>query len=166
LGARQRRVTGDQYDFFSIDYELEDGVHVQSMCRQIDGCANNVSEFIVGSNGSVYLDQRGNGTIYGPGGEIVWNVGPADAENLNSPYVQEHVDLVTAIRTEKPINEAVNTAESTLTAVMGRISAYTGQAMTWDEMMASDLRLGPAEYAVGPVDYEAKVPAPGIAEGA
>jgi hypothetical protein len=77
------------------------------------------------------------------------------------PYQQEHIDLVTAIRTNTPINEAENTAISTLTAIMGRISAYTGREVTWKEMETSDLRLGPAEYALGPVDIETVVPVPG-----
>jgi predicted dehydrogenase len=164
LGGRARRVTGDQYDFFSIDYELESGVHVHSMCRQIDGCADNVSEFVSGSEGSTNCKD----TIYGPKGEEVWKFGaevkPEDEESEpspNSPYLQEHIDLVTAIRTEKPMNEAVNTALSTLTAIMGRTSAYTGGETSWGELMASDLRLGPQNYELGPVDMEAVVPVPG-----
>ena len=44
FGSRQRRITGDQYDNFSIDFTMENGIHLHSMCRQIDGCANNVSD--------------------------------------------------------------------------------------------------------------------------
>jgi len=79
------------------------------------------------------------------------------------PYVQEHIDLVTAIRTGKPINEAENTAISTLVAVMGRISAYTGKETTYEEMMNSDLKLGPKVFAFGPVDVDKTVPIPGLA---
>ena len=52
FGARHRRVTGDQFDMFSTDFVMENGVHMHSMCRQIDGCSNKVSEFIQGSKGS------------------------------------------------------------------------------------------------------------------
>jgi hypothetical protein len=72
-----------------------------------------------------------------------------------SPYDQEHIDLVTAIRTNQPINEAENTAKSTLMAILGRASAYTGADITWDEIFQSPLRLGPTEYSMG--DY--KLPA-------
>jgi hypothetical protein len=71
--------------------------------------------------------------------------------------------MVTAIRTNKPINEAENTAISTLTAIMGRISAYTGKETTYEEMMNSDLKLGPATYAFGPVDIDKTVPVAGLA---
>jgi hypothetical protein len=78
------------------------------------------------------------------------------------PYVQEHIDLVTAIRTNQPFNEAESVAKSTLTAIMGRISAYTGPETTWDQMMSSDLKLGPTEFALGPVPgITAQVQIPG-----
>lgn len=157
MGGRLRRVTGDQYDFFAVDYIMDTGMHVQSQCRQVDGCANNVSEFIVGSRGSSNCKD----TIYGPDGETVWTYEPEGGRQDNSPYVQEHIDLVTAIRTGRPLNEARNTAVSTLVAIMGRISAYTGQKVTWSDLEASDLRLGPTEYAFGPTDTEAVVPVPG-----
>jgi hypothetical protein len=72
--------------------------------------------------------------------------------------------MVTAIRTNKPYNEAEVTAISTLSAVMGRISSYTGKEVTWDEMMSSELTLGPSEYSMGKVAIvkgEGKAPIPG-----
>ena len=78
-----------------------------------------------------------------------------------SPYVQEHIDLVTAIRTGNPINEAEFAAYSTLTGIMGRTAAYTGRKITWEEMMKSDMKLGPEKNELGPVDMEFEVPVPG-----
>jgi len=164
FGGRHRRVTGDQFDFFSVDYVFDDKMHSHSMCRQINGCATNVSEFIMGSKGSTNC----RNTIFKPDGTVAWEYAyPPDEsgkpmKNVKiSPYDQEHIDLVTAIRTKKPINEAEGTAISTLTAIMGRISAYTGKETTWDEMMSSDLRIGPVEYAMGPVAIEAAASVPG-----
>lgn len=162
MGGRHRRVTGDQYDFFAVDYEMDNGMHVLSMCRQIDGCVNNVSEFIVGTKGSTNC----HNTIYGPDGTPVWTYKPPAAEGDsagdNSPYVQEHIDLITAIRQNKPLNETRNTAISTLIAIMGREAAYTGRQITFDEMMASEMRLGPTDFALGPSDLiNAVIPVPG-----
>ena len=78
-----------------------------------------------------------------------------------SPYVQEHIHLVTAIRNNTPVQDAEQTAISTLTAIMGRISAYTGKKTTWEEMMNSTLKLGPEEYHLGDLDMEFPVPVPG-----
>ncbi|MGD8727045.1 MAG: Gfo/Idh/MocA family oxidoreductase, partial [Gemmatimonadales bacterium] len=141
FGGRWRRPSGDQYDFFSIDFTYPNGVHVHSMCRQIAGCANNVSEFVRGTKG--YSNCRDE--IWRSDGTQEWRYPyelDEEGEEIHPrPYKQEHIDLVTAIRTGQPVNEAERTAVSTLIAIMGRISCYTGQEVTWDEMMESSLRL-------------------------
>ena len=164
MGSRLRRVTGDQYDNFSIDYVMENGVHLHSMCRQINGCANNVSERLQGTKGSTNCQN----TILGLDGTELWKYGyplDADGKPTNSvsvdPYVQEHIDLVTAIRTGKPFNELEATAVSTMIGIMGRISAYTGKETTYEEMMNSDLKVGPTVFAFGPVDIPKEVPIAG-----
>jgi len=153
FGGRHRRVTGDQYDFFSVDYVYPDGMRLHSMCRQIDGCANKVGELLVGTAGSTDCRDR----IWKPDGATAWKYSGA----ASNPYVQEHVVLVTAVRTDRPVNNGEQTAVSTLTAIMGRISAYTGAEVTWEEMMESPLRLGPRTYALGPVEMKAEAPVPG-----
>jgi hypothetical protein len=134
------------------------------MCRQINDCANSVSEQIRGTKG--YTDCKG--AIWDPEGNPLYTwESPVDEEgekNQNSPYVQEHIDLVTAIREGNQIVEAERTAISNLTAIMGRESAYTGKKVTWEEMMGSDMVLGPqGELALGPVDMEVVVPIAGSA---
>jgi hypothetical protein len=69
--------------------------------------------------------------------------------------------LVWAIRTGNYVNEAETTAVSTLTAIMGRTAAYTGRLVTWDDILKSDMDLGPARIEFGPVDMEFPVPVPG-----
>jgi len=172
FGGRARRITGDQYDFFSVDFEMPSGIHVHSMCRQIDGCANDVSEYVIGTNGWANLSSK-DCTIFKKDGTVAWqfsatreeaaNANPDAPQKKADPYELEHVDLVNSIRTATPFNEAENTAKSTMTAIMGREAAYTGRAVTWDEMMKSSLRLGPTEYALGPAPIEVKIPVPGKA---
>ncbi len=164
FGGRVRRLTGDQYDFFSIDFDFGNGIFSHSMSRQIDGCANTLGELITGSDGYT----NGKNTIYFPDGTIKWqyeypkdNDGKPTGQVQVSPYVQEHIDLVTAIRQNNPVVEAERTAISTLTAIMGRTAAYTGQKVTWEEMLNSTERLGPETYELGPVTMEFPVPLPG-----
>ena len=165
FGSRLRRVTGDQFDNFGIDYVFDDGMHMHSMCRQINGCKNNVSEFIMGTEG--YTNAKD--IIYNFDGTVKYKYPyPVDEEGNEKglkvgPYVQEHIHLLTSIRRGEPYNEAENTAISTLTAIMGRISAYTGKQTTWDEMMNSDLKLGPKVFVMGDVDINKEVPTPGEA---
>src|SRR5262249_41544536 len=102
------------------------------------------------------------GKVFDLAGKLVWMYeGPK-----NNPIVQEHVDLVTAIRSSKPVNAAEDTAVSTLVAVMGRETAYTGKEVTWNELMRSNMRLGPTEYAMGPVSIQAVIPVPGVGASA
>jgi predicted dehydrogenase len=142
FGSRQRRVTGDQFDNFSVDFIMENGIHLHSMCRQIDGCKDNVSEFIQGTKGS----WTGH-TIKDLAGNEIWKF-DRDAEKNNfkqtDPYTLEHVNWINHIRSGKPIDQASETAVANMAAIMGRESAYTGATVTWDEMIASPLDLYPS----------------------
>ena len=161
FGARHRRITGDQYDQFSIDFEMENGVHLHSMCRQIDGCANAVGEIIYGTKGSWNSFDH---EIKDLEGNVVWKFDKEKAEaefRQHNPYVLEHVDLVNHIRKGEPIDEATACAMSTLAGVMGRTSAYTGDTVTWDDMSQSGQNYLPEKLEIGPVDmsgYTVQVP--------
>jgi len=164
FGGRHRRLTGDQYDFFSIDFDFGNGISSHSFSRQIDGCANQLGEVIMGTEG--YTNCKN--TVFNHDGSVKWTYeypknkdGRSTGVVAVSPYVQEHIHLITSIRTNKPVVEAYRTAESTLTAVMGRTAAYTGQKVTWEDMMTSNEKLGPKKYEMGPVDMEFPVPKQG-----
>lgn len=163
-GGRARRVTGDQYDFFSVDFDYGNGVSSHSMCRQIDGCANATGELIMGTEGYTNCQN----TIWDLEGNIKWQFEYPLDENGNSTktlkipsYVQEHMHLVHAIRTGNYVNEAEQTALSTLTAIMGRTAAYTGHLITWESILKSDMNLGPSKIEFGPVDMKFETPLPG-----
>jgi len=165
FGSRLRRVTGDQYDNFSVDFTFENGIHAHSMCRQINGCINNVSERLQGSKGSTNCR---NAVLDLTGAELWKYAYPLDKDGKPTdtvsvdPYVQEHIDLVTAIRAGQVFNELENTAITTMVAIMGRISAYTGKETTYEEMMNSDLKLGPTVFDFGPVNIPKEVPIAGL----
>jgi len=153
MGGRQVRKLGNIFDHFAVEFEYPNGVRISSMCRQMEGCTDNVSERVVGTNGRSYTDGS-IGFIEGP------HAYKYDDSNPN-PYIQEHADLIKSIREGKPLNEARRVAESTLTAIMGRMSAYTGRALKWDWIMkASKLDLTPPKYEFGDLP-EAPVPVPG-----
>jgi myo-inositol 2-dehydrogenase/D-chiro-inositol 1-dehydrogenase len=115
------------------------GVHMSSRCRQYPkekGIATNISELIVGTKGRTNCKDLGTKGI--------------------NPYVQEHIDMVNSILGRGPyINEGMPVAESTMTAIMGRESAYSGQKLTWDMMMKSQLDLMPKAF-----DYDEKMNVP------
>ena len=152
-GGRQRRVTGDMYDFFSIEYVYDNGLRAHCTSRQINGCDTTHSVMVYGTQGYTNCFD----TIYNLDGTIAWQypkLAPEDPDQsmaVPDPYVQELIRLVTAIRTDTPVNDAEQHVKSTLMAMMGRQSAYTGKFVTWDEIMASEMKLGPETYEFGPV---------------
>ncbi|WP_217447488.1 Gfo/Idh/MocA family protein [Maribellus comscasis] len=163
-GGRQRRVTGDQYDFFSIEYVYDNGMRTHCAARQINGCTNQKVQQINGTNG--YADAAG--IIYDLEGNEIWKYPHPEEDDTNSkwkvtnPFVQEHINLVASIRAGKPISDAEAQINSTLITIMGRISAYTGKDVSWEEMLNSDLYLGPKTYVLGPVpEIKEEIPVAG-----
>ena len=148
MGGRQVR-TGSEYghifDHFAIDYEYANGMRLMSMCRQIEGCEKNVSEALVGEKGSCQTEA--DKSLYEIKGPHAWRFTAQDSR----PYVQEHADFIASIRAGKPLNELKTVAESTLTAIMGRMSAYTGKAVTWDQALNSQETLVPPNVTFGPI---------------
>jgi len=143
LGGRQVRV-GERHghinDHFAVEFEYPNGVTMFSQCRQINGCQNIVSEQVVGSLGTSNCANR----IDPKRGEK-WRY----REESASPYRLAHEHLIASILAGAPINEAQAIAESTMTGILGREAAYSGQAVTWEQAMTSQARLGPATYELG-----------------
>jgi predicted dehydrogenase len=159
MGGRQVNTGpefGQSFDHYAVDYELPDGRHFQSMSRQINGCANDVSEYLVGTRGRAHLAP---GQYRFEGGEA----SRIRARNEVNPYVQEHIDLLEAISSGKTINELKQVAESTLAAIMGRMSAFTGKAVSWDQALSSQLDTFPKTLEWGPLPEDA-IPVPGQTE--
>jgi predicted dehydrogenase len=126
FGGRAQRCAGDMYDFFSIDYDYGDGVHIHSMCRQVNSCYNWVGHDFVYEKGHT----NGNDHPQPQQSPI-----PADLPQGPTSHHQEQIDTLYYVNRGEPRDEARAVAESTATAVMGRISAYTGKQVFWDELM-------------------------------
>ncbi len=152
LGGRQFRTGpefGHIFDHFAVDYEYPNDVHVMSQCRQIQGAAGNVSEAVTGTKGT-WTSQR-----YRITGDNNWTFAGRD----NEPYQHEHEVLIKAIRDNRPINNLEYVAHSTLTAIMGRMSAYTGQRVTWQQALDSPSSM-PANLS-----WDMTLPVPPVALG-
>ncbi len=145
LGGRQVRTApeyGDVYDHIAAEYEYPNGVRIQYMGSQIDGVSFRTDLNFTGTKGTAYIDFA-NFIVKGSN---AWTYdGPQ-----NDPCIQQHADQIDAIRNGKKLNEAKRIAESSLTAIIGRMSAYTGRALKWDwALKASKLDLAPEKYQLG-----------------
>jgi len=148
LGGRQARPDknyGHIYDHFAVEYEYPNGARMFSQCRQMNGCEGKVEEAIVGTKGSSNCKDW----IRGGDKKVIYRFRDPEV----NPYQQEHQDLMASIRAGKPLNEAKAVAESTLTGIMGRESAYSGRSVEWDEVLNSPRRLGPEKYEMGSLPF-------------
>ena len=157
FGGRARRETGNMFDFFSIDYDFGDDVHIHSQCRQLAGTYEHVGEMFIGTEGICHAD----GKVTGKQVAV-----PEITVDSGNAQVQEHVDLIRSVMAGKPLNEAKNVADSTLVAIMGRISAYTGQYVRWDDLTKNEqspwynFACAPAagDFEKGPIKLPEEVP--------
>jgi predicted dehydrogenase len=155
FGGRARRKTGNQFDFFSLDLNYGESCHIHSMCRQINGTYGGVDEFFHGTEGTTY----GGGKMQSA---KLAQLSVPEFKTHENGQVQEHIDLLNGIVNNQPLNTARTVAESTLTAIMGRIACYTGQLVRWSDLTTNpqspwyNLALAPS-----PADFEnGKVVAP------
>ncbi len=157
-GGRQVRVDpkyGYIYDHFSIEYEYPNGAKVLAMSRQMGRTAGRNANRVIGTRGTADINP-GNSLVALHNGEVLLR----HDQRGNNPYVQTHVDLIASIREGKPINETREVAESTLTAILGREAAYTGQNLTWNEVYNADMNLVPDEFGFETMP-SFEVPTPG-----
>jgi predicted dehydrogenase len=141
MGGRTSRVGkdwGEIFDHHFVEYHYADGTIMNSQCRQWNGVWSNVSETIVGTKGTATP-----GVIKDRAGKIIWRFRGPD----NNPYQTEHDVLYQCVRENKPRNDAYYTAESTLTAIMGRMATYSGKEVTWDMALNSTLDTMPKTLA-------------------
>lgn len=130
VGARTRRQTGNQYDFFSVDFDYGDGLHIHSLARQIPDCAGRIGELF--STDVAEISGGGKVSRYDGKDVVLENLG-----NEGNPYVNEHSALLDSVINGKMLNEAEATALSTACAVIGRISAYTGQTVRLSDVLTN-----------------------------
>jgi predicted dehydrogenase len=143
MGGRQVRTAkeyGEIFDHHAVEYEFADGTRMYSQCRHIRGCWSSVSEHCVGTKG----DADVSGHIIRAKGADAWRF---RGQRGVDPYQQEHDDLFAAIRANTPYNEAFNGAKSSLVAIMGRMSTYSGVPIDWDAALNSSISLAPDTLA-------------------
>ncbi|MEC8558235.1 MAG: Gfo/Idh/MocA family oxidoreductase [Planctomycetota bacterium] len=152
-GRFTRPADSEMWDNVSIDYVYPGNKTLSFMCRQIPGSKSDNGNVVYGSEGICHIGAMSRGSyITDYDGKKIWE----QAGSIGDAYKQEHKDLVDSIRAGKPIVELKQTADSSLTAVMGRMAAYTGQEVTWDFLTKeSKLDLYPKDLA-----WDGKLPKP------
>jgi predicted dehydrogenase len=162
MGGRQTRIGpqyGDAWDHHSIVYQYANGAKMYAYCRQQDGCITSIQDHFFGTKG--HCDLMGCRIE----GETNWRYEGPDCNRFDL----EHVALFSAIRSGNPINNSLYMARSSMLAIMATWACYTGQVITWEEAMKSNLVIAPERLAMD-ADPPAKpdaggnypLPVPGI----
>jgi predicted dehydrogenase len=159
VGGRQVRTDekyGNIYDHFSIVYEYPNNVRGYHQCRHWRDTAARTKDYLLGSKGTldVFGDAKQFPRIIG---ERAWRY-RGDKPNM---YQVEHDEMFASIRKGQPIQNGESAARTTLLAIMGRMAAYTGEIITWDQALNSKDNLGPAKYTWGDAPQR-PVPRPGV----
>ncbi|MCB9846640.1 MAG: Gfo/Idh/MocA family oxidoreductase [Phycisphaeraceae bacterium] len=148
VGGRMTRPevpeTGDVYDNFAVTYEFEGGARGTHMCRHWPNTPSDNTMYALGTRGRSHMNPWA-GRPHGIDGDAPWR-GEASANDM---YQQEHDELFAGIRAGERINDGVFMAHSSMMAIMGRMAAYTGQVVTWEQALNSSESLTPATWEWG-----------------
>ena len=143
---------GDIYDHFEANYLFPNGYRVFLANRQTTGTYNATHDYVMGTEATLVLG-AGPARIETPDGKVTWQF---QGEQYDM-YQREHDVLFGSIRAGKPKNDDLNLATSTLLALMGRQAAYSGQQVTWEQSLNSEVSLVPK-----PIDWKGKHEIPGL----
>ncbi len=150
-GHGGRHYRGDQidqnFDTYNIEYTFADGTKMFMAGRTMPGCHQEFATFVHGTKGSAVVSQAGHhpskARIYKSHRmvkeDLVWECPKPEAD----PYQLEWDDLMTAIRNDKPYNEAERGAKSSLVTAMGRMACHTGQVVTYEDMLNCEHEFAP-----------------------
>ncbi|MFT5290163.1 MAG: myo-inositol 2-dehydrogenase/D-chiro-inositol 1-dehydrogenase [Planctomycetota bacterium] len=159
IGGRQAREgveSGNIYDHFSATFEYPGDVKGFHMARQMYGCSNDNSDWVYGEKGVATIHPWGGIFEINTGGEEPWSAEDVPCDM----YQQEHDELFASIRAGGVMNDGVWMAHSTLLGIMTRMSAYSGQTVSFEQALNSQEVLGPQEYSWGAAPLSAP-PIPG-----
>jgi myo-inositol 2-dehydrogenase / D-chiro-inositol 1-dehydrogenase len=141
-GGRQVRVDpkyGNIYDHFAIEFEFANNVRGFSFSRQQPGCSNRNSIEVAGTIGNAFANMGEWSHLITGKNKWVYE------GEKNNPYQTQHDEFFASIRNSKPMNDGERMANSTMVAILGRMVAYSGQTLSWEDAINSNQTLGPSD---------------------
>ncbi|MCS7018164.1 MAG: Gfo/Idh/MocA family oxidoreductase [Cytophagales bacterium] len=148
---------GNIFDHFAIVYEYENGVKGYHFSRKQSGCSNSYLVEVAGTKGQALIDCMKSRHVITSYDNRAWEY----RGEKNDMYQTEHDELFASIRSGQPLNDGEWMTQSTMLALIGRMAAYTGQTITWQEAWASKEVLIPDDLQWGQT-LPAPMAVPGI----
>ena len=159
VAGRQQRVEekyGNVYDHFAVCYEFENSRMGTIFCRQQAGTWNDNGDRIFGTKGTGRIVSF-RSQSYQNFDDKSWKFAPGDEKT--DMYQNEHNEFFASLRAGKPMNMGEQLAHSTMVGIMGRMAAYTGQVVSWEEATEAQEDLRPTE----PLTWDMKLKTPPVA---
>jgi len=162
IGGRQVRVDqkyGNIYDHLAVEFQYQDETMGYHFGRQYNGCSSKQILDIVGSKGTAHIDHKGNHRISAASN---WEFSGEE----NNMYQTEHDELFASIRQGKPTNDGEWMANTTMLGILARMVSYSGQTITWEEAINSDMSTGPSidQYSWDLEWPDGEIAVPGITQ--
>lgn len=144
-GGRHVRQDKDQlFDHYAVEYRFPDGTTLFAQGRHINNCWGFFGCKLHGTKGAAILGEGiDKPKIYSSWQTTDANVIWQHTGEFNNFYQTEHDKLFAAIRNDTPYNEAERSAQSAMVGILGLMAVETGQEITWDDAVASDVELAP-----------------------
>jgi len=141
---------GNIYDHFAIVYKWANGARGYHFSRQQNGTQGSYELEIFGKKG--FCSAKNKHAILADG-QAPWRY----SDRNNDMYKTEHEELIASIRSGDPINDGMRAANSTMVGIMGRMSAYTGKKLTFQQVLNSKEDLTPPH-----LDFAQPLPVPSV----
>ncbi len=133
IGARHRRIIGNIYDCFSVDYNYDNDLHIHAIARQINGCSDRCCTSLAGEAGTV--DVLGKIKRF-DGKEVVYDEDAVKGRDSNG-LIMEHFDFLSGLVSGDFVQEGEQVAMATATTMMGVLAAYTGGTVRMSDLLSN-----------------------------
>lgn len=183
VGGRQVKYDTDglpyidqNFDHYGVEYTFDDGTAFHFDGRtSLDNYHEDFASYAHGSKGMGIISASSHhpgkcATFEGHkqiNSKQLW----AFPQPERNPYDLEWINLIDAIRNDKPHNEVERGAIASLVTSMGRMAAHTGQVVTYDQIFNSEHEFAPnlegaTMESPAPIQADAEgrypIPLPGI----
>lgn len=147
-GLAAPQLGGNIFDHYHVAYEYPNNVWCHLASRKAPGCFNENADYVRGTKGTLVIGRGTSPYIQDNDGKQIWTYRLPRGQSEPNMYQVEHDEFFASIRSGEHMNNGPRMIHSTMMAIMGRMSAQTGQEITWEQAMAAKEDLFPGEETI------------------
>lgn len=139
-GRKLRKGDGVIWDHFNLVYEFPNATPLSFSSRQFGKGPEDIGCFAFGEKGTIDTHYFGDVKILGDIPFAGGKMGNLFSDGVTANVATFHKSITENDFTNPTVEPSVR---SNLTTILGRMAAYTGKKVTWDEMMKANEKLDP-----------------------